>query len=311
MSSNDFDAAIDGMARRQHGAFTHRQALRAGGTERMIFHRRSTGRWVDLDHGVYGLRGNPPTWHRQLKAVELRVPGSAIARTAAAVLHGMDGFRRGGIDLYVPRGAGRSSRLARVHQRSWFEATTRQGIRVLTPVHTLLSLMGSTPLHRLEQALDSALVKQLTDIEQVHAAYRAIAHRRVAGSGNLRALIDDRLTGFVPPTSVLERAAMKLLRDPRLPTFVAQAPFPWWPEAPFRVDFYLTAWRRIIEVDGRLWHTRVADFERDRARDHLAQANGIEVTRFTYRQVVHDPQYVMDVLLAIGERVDAALRVAA
>jgi very-short-patch-repair endonuclease len=302
MDSNSFDAAIDRLASRQHGTFTHAQATAAGGTERMIAHRRKTGRWIDLDHGVYGLRSHPPTWHRQLKAAELSLRGAAIARTSAAVLHQMDGFRKGAIDLYVPRGGGRSSRLARVHHSRWFDTTTVQGVTVLTATHTLLSLMGNVPFHRLERALDSALVKRITTIEEVQAVHQAIAGKRMRGTADLGALIDDRLTGYVPPTNELERAAAQLLRDPRIPVFVAQAPFPWWPSGPFRVDFYIPSWRRIIEVDGRLWHTRFADFERDRQRDHLAQSNGVEVTRFTYGQVIHDPAYVLEVLMAIGAR---------
>jgi very-short-patch-repair endonuclease len=40
--------------------------------------------------------------------------------------------------------------------------------------------------------------------------------------------------------------------------------------------------RLIVEADGRRWHTRVADFDRDRWRDNEATANGYRTLRFTW-----------------------------
>ncbi len=104
----------------------------------------------------------------------------------------------------------------------------------------------------------------------------------------------------MPPTSVLEQALYQLLDDPRVPEVVRQAHLPWWPEAGSRVDALIPAWRRIVEADGRRWHTRRKDFERDRWRDHQAQRHGYEVTRFTYSQLEHTPEYALGVLLDIG-----------
>jgi very-short-patch-repair endonuclease len=44
-------------------------------------------------------------------------------------------------------------------------------------------------------------------------------------------------------------------------------------------------WRLIVEADGRCWHTRIDDFERDRWRDNVATTHGYDVLRFTYRQL--------------------------
>jgi very-short-patch-repair endonuclease len=56
----------------------------------------------------------------------------------------------------------------------------------------------------------------------------------------------------------------------------------------------------LTEVDGRRWHTRRSDFERDRERDQRAQMHGFEVTRFSYRQLTHRPDHAREVLAAIG-----------
>ncbi len=66
----------------------------------------------------------------------------------------------------------------------------------------------------------------------------------------------------------MEAALYRLLDHPGFPPYERQARFPWRPSAPQRVDAYVPAWRRIIEADGRSWHSRHTDFERDERRDH-------------------------------------------
>ncbi len=111
-------------------------------------------------------------------------------------------------------------------------------------------------------------------------------------AGRLGARLDDVVVaaveaGSVTPESVIARA-MGLLPAPprglaRLMTLAEE-----------RLDVLVPSWRLIVEADGRRWHTRRADFENDRRRDHIALANGHRTVRFTYDQLVHD------VLLAAG-----------
>lgn len=61
----------------------------------------------------------------------------------------------------------------------------------------------------------------------------------------------------------------------------------------------------IVEADGRSWHARVADFERDRRRDHRAQRIGWGTSRFTGADVER-AGYVVDTLLAIFDRIRSA-----
>jgi very-short-patch-repair endonuclease len=55
-----------------------------------------------------------------------------------------------------------------------------------------------------------------------------------------------------------------------------------------------------VEADGRRWHTRQADFERDRDRDNMAAAHGIAILRFTYKMLVHQPDHCLGTILATG-----------
>jgi hypothetical protein len=303
MTSHEFDRAIDALARKQHGAFSHTQAKRCGGTDRMIHYRRETGQWIVLDDLVYALPGNAPTWLRQAKAAELSVPNAALSGRSAAALHGFDGFPRAAIELSAPRGSRRASRLAVVRHRLEVPTTSVRGIRVTTIEQTLVDLAGLVAPVRLEAAVDDLLVSQRLCLESMDQAARAAARGRVAGSQLLGALIEERMPdAYVPPTSVLERALYGVLDHPELPRYDRQPVLPWWTGARHCSDALIALWGRLIEADGRRWHTRWADFERDRERDHRAQMHGFEVTRFSYIQLVHCPAYVLEVLLAIGER---------
>ena len=56
-----------------------------------------------------------------------------------------------------------------------------------------------------------------------------------------------------------------------------------------RVDAVLCTSSVILEADGRRWHTRVADFSRDRRRDRVALAHGHPTVRFTFEELTSAP----------------------
>ena len=102
-------------------------------------------------------------------------------------------------------------------------------------------------------------------------------------------VLADRGPGYVPPESVLERRLLKVLADGGLPAPRRQHPLPWRLEATGRVDLAYPAARIIIEGDGRRWHTRMRDFDVDRARDNEALNHGWRPYRFTWVQITKSP----------------------
>lgn len=266
----------------------------------MIDGRLRNRRWLLLDRHVYALPSVPATWLRQAKAAQLSVPGSALSGKAAGMLYGLDGVRAGRLEVSTTRGRRRTSRLARVRHRDQIPTTRVNGICVVSCEQALCDLAGLLDPGALERALDDALVRELTTPDRIADFHRTVRPKRYKGSGALAVLLEDRVTDYEPPSSLLEAGLDRVFRHPDLPESVSQAAFPWWPEAAYRVDRFVPMWRRIIEVDGRRWHARFTGFEQDGARDHLAQMNGFEVTRFTFRQVVTHPTYALGVLLAIG-----------
>ncbi len=62
---------------------------------------------------------------------------------------------------------------------------------------------------------------------------------------------------------------------------------------PYEVDLLWREERLVVEVDGYAFHSTRSAFERDRARDADLQARGLRVLRFTWRQIVDQPEIVV------------------
>ena len=157
MRSAELDHTLAALARRQHGVLSRRQVLDAGGTDRSIAGRLRNGRWIRLDPGVYALAAAPPTWHRALMAAQLSEPVAGIAGRAAAAFHVFEGFRPVRPEIAVPPGSNPISRLAIVHELATTDLTVIHGIRVLTPIDTLLHIAGLVPPARTRLAFDHLL----------------------------------------------------------------------------------------------------------------------------------------------------------
>src|SRR5207248_8947185 len=119
----------------------------------------------------------------------------------------------------------------------------------------------------------------------------------------LRTLVAERAAdGWVAPVSELEtlvRSAVAL--EPGCPPIEWQAPAPWSRDE--RVDGLIEKWRLILEADGRTWHARVRDFDRDRWRDNQAAACGLRVQRFTYTHLTHRRDEVVEIIARAGHAI--------
>ncbi len=112
----------------------------------------------------------------------------------------------------------------------------------------------------------------------------------------MRELLEHRGAGYVPPESELEAMVLDLLARHGFPPPDRQVQLPWMVGTNERVDFAYCEQRLIIECDGRRWHTRERDFERDRRRDNEAMLAGWRVLRVTWDQVVGDEPGVVSML---------------
>ncbi len=297
------DAAVARYAAQQHGAFNRQQVFASGGTDALIHRRRRSGAWLPLATAVYGLPGYPETWHRSLIVAVLSVPQAVVSGRAAAALHGLTGFRPCRPEITVPSGANHRSPSAIVHRSNLVVGTHRAGIPVVTIPQTLLELaMRGVSARRIEIALDDALAAGLTSIEAVGQRYADLAPSRLPHLGLIRSMLEARGDGHVAPASELERLLYAMLDHPAIPPHERQASFPWRPHDDDRVDALIPSWRLIVEGDGRRWHARYRDLERDRHRDQQAVAHGYRVLRFGWVDLRDSPDACLEIVLAAGGR---------
>ncbi len=63
---------------------------------------------------------------------------------------------------------------------------------------------------------------------------------------------------------------------------------------------YFPDWRLAVEADGRTWHGRRRDEEKDRRRDAELAAQGIHVMRLTYDMLTEEPDRCRALIVAAG-----------
>jgi hypothetical protein len=297
------DRRIEALAATQFGAFSRQQAFELGASERMVKRRLGERHWARPVAAVYVLSASAGTWKRQCKVAELSVEGAALAGCAAAALHDLAGFRPGPIELVVPVNCYCTHPFARLHRYAGAKLTEVGGITVTTVAQTLFDLAPRVSPWRLERAIDDALLDKRLKVAELDERLNFYAESRRPGLPRIRPLISERLEdGWIPPESELEALLFAVLEKlPTKPTMVRQAALPWRSSRPGRVDLLLPDHRLIIEADGRRWHTRVEDFDKDKWRDNEAVAHGYRVLHFTW---IHLHELTDDVL----ELVDLTIR---
>lgn len=297
---HDAELKLAELARSQHGLWTRQQALAAELSPSMIRTRLLHGLWVKLDTGVYGAISSRPTWERSVMAAILAEPWAVASHQSAAVLHHLVGFRRGRPQITIKPGANARGRLAVAHRGVDVHTTRIDDIPVTSLAQTFIDLAQVVSEERLRQALSARADTSATVLDAVRDRYCALAPR---GGRNLRrmaAVLDRFGAGELPTRSELQRIMQSVLSAEGIPPIQWEAPFPGRQPSKQRVDGLIPTWRMVVEGDGRAWHTRIADFERDRRRDAEAAAAGFLTMRFTWFNLTTSPDWVRDVTRSSG-----------
>lgn len=296
------DRALDEYAARQYGVFSLAQAQRIGLTPKMVETRLRSGAWVRLGPKIYALASAPPKWERLMAAALLTKRDAIVTGGAAAYLHGFDGFDAPRPVIMIDRSQNATSPLARVIRSERFASVgrvRRRGFIVTDEAETVMTLARDLSPHRLERTVDWLLARKSCTVGDL--ARVVDFSTGVPGVAKLRPIVEFRSPdAYQPPTTELERLLFRLLDDPRIPEYTRQMPMPYR-RINATVDAFIASWGLIVEGDGRRWHTRRADYERDRLRDNEAAAHGYVVLRFTWDMLRHRPGECLDTLLRTGQ----------
>lgn len=301
--------AVERLGRRSQGLVTSAQ-LAAAGVGRWAQSRAvAAGRLVRVRRGVYALSplppagrflvtatGPDPAYVAAVRALLLHLGGGAVAGTrTAAVLFGwgllveptgtLEVAVRHGWDLRLPGVRATQRRIAGRALVAALPGTVR--MRVTPAVQTVLDCAAALPLLEAVVVCDSALRSGRVSVDDlVRAAARLPGQRAAAAVREVLALCDEAAG------SVLESVMRVRMVQGGLTGFTTQAVLATAPTV-LRVDFCFAAAGLVVEVDGARWHQ---DPHRDQERDNRLAALGWRVLRFTWAEVVHDPERVLQLV---------------
>ena len=300
MRNHNIAAAIRALAADQYDCFSAAQvlALGGGGTRDLIKRRLRTGEWIQRGPGVYGLGVRHPSWRMGLWVVHLQVGlDSMISHASAGALYNLIGFPEGPLELTVRHPSNRSAPGVTVHETRDLRAHhvwTRIGLPVTSLPRTFVDLAARTPYPRLFAALEEAVISNRVSLSKVSVCLAELAKPGRRGILRLGDVIDELKPGEPVLGSVMEARFLRTLEGAGEPLPIRQYPHPGRLPTPGTVDFAYPHACLVCEVDGRRWHTRRQDIQRDHARDMAAKRAGWDTLRILYEDLHDWPEDTFD-----------------
>ncbi|MCU1377781.1 MAG: hypothetical protein JWN29_764 [Acidimicrobiales bacterium] len=283
------------LASRQHGLFEWNQAVQLGFDDKSVGHRVATGRFIRVFPGVYRVAGAPTTREQRLLAPCLAAgPGSAISHRSAAHEWSLAEFADV-VEIVTPRAQWPRLPGVIVHRSTDLRpdhVTVRHGLPITKPLRTLVDL-GAVAPWSVPDALERGLTIRLFGIAAADAVLDDLGCKGRTGVGVFRRVLDNRALGRGIPDGLLEPRMARLLRKRNIPMPVFQHSV----TKDIRVDFAYPARMIAIEVDGHEAHGTPEAMARDLERQNRLVLLGWTILRFTWRQVVKQPDLVARTVL--------------
>ena len=294
------DLAIGRLAQGQHAVVSLAQLRALGLSSSAVSKRARRGRLHRVHQTVYAV-GHPllTSEGRWMAAVLACGDGAVLSHRSAAALHGLRPDNRPVIDVTTPRrGLRRVKGIVRHESTTLTEAdvTVVDGIPCTSVARTLLDLAGEIDRQGLRRACNQADVLGIFDGRQVEDVLARAEGRR--GAQRLREVLAYGRVGEAITRSQLEEEFLSLCERARLPEPCVNA---WIALEGGRVeaDFLWPELKLIAETDGAAVHQTPSAFQDDRRRDQRLMRAGYRVVRFTWRQVTHAPEEVVETLRAL------------
>lgn len=290
---------IHEVARAGGGLVDRATVLSAGASDSFIQHRLATGRWQQLQDGVYLVGAAPPTWLQSIRAACLAGGPRAVASyRGAALVWELDGLGGWIVEVTVPYQTRSVIQGAVVHRSRHLEpgtTTVHRGVPVTSVERTLVDLGRYVPPAVVELALESAVRKRLTTATRVREHLGRPGGRRRHGAARLRELLEVRAPG--PATgSAAEAALVRCLRQHGLPDPVRQHPIRLRDGTVAVVDLAWPEARLAVEWDGFEVHSGRRAFAADVERQNALLDVGYQLRRYTGDAVRRHPERIVAAL---------------
>ncbi len=294
MSPMGIDDDLRVLAERQHGALSRVQARGLEVSPSGLRSRLAGPDWVAPTPRALRLAGAPRTDHQELMLAVLDAgPGAVVGHRAAAALWHLPGFAFGPIELVRQRGwSGRRSAMGRIRECRLLprtHCTERDAIPVTSLARTLFDIAADVHALRLARLVDTVVSRTPGMLPSLHAMLDELGERGRNGVAAMRAVLEERPTGYLAPASGLEARFIRILAEAGeapLERHVDLGGHEWIG----RVDFVDRHARVVVEIDSATHHSSKVDRERDRQRDQALLAAGWRaVVRIAEDVVWHRP----------------------
>lgn len=278
----------------QWGVIGARQLRDCGITSTTASRWRSHDRLHLIHAEVYALG------HRSIPVEGLLVAALLYAGSDAVLSHSTAAWWWGlvsesprTIEVSAPRRV-RPSNGVIVHRRKHFEQTRHRRFPITTVAQTLLDYAARADSIEVRRALAHADYRRLLDPEAV----RRVLGQGRAGTATLRQALERHEPTLARTRSWLEMVFVPLCEGsgialPEINVRVGR----WTVDALWREE------RLVVELDGYDNHSTRRQMERDRREELELRAAGFVVIRYTWAQVVHQPELVTaDLTARLAER---------
>lgn len=294
------EIAILQLAGEQGGVIRRDQALEAGFTARRIHRRVKAGLWIPLNRTGYRVFDVAGRLALATAAVTV-LPRSTVSHFSAAAIHGIPVVPTDVVSVTVDASGTHTFPGVRVFRSMDLQPShvvTSHNLPVTSIPRTAIDLAACLSLRHLGIVVDELLAGQQCRLDELQEVLNAVARRGRKGVANMRVILDER-SDRLEDASPLEVEGHQLLVEAGFDGFETEFALPW--DSTKRFDIAFPEYRVAIEWDSRRWHTQQLAFQSDRERDRQAHEHGWRVLRFTWFDLRHAPNSVIDSVRAVLE----------
>jgi hypothetical protein len=247
---NDADRSLAALAASQRQVFTRRQAADRGLSPSALCRRIKRGLFIPCGPHTLRFAGTTLDWRGRLMAGLLDLgPTAAVSGTAAAALHGLDGFDEGPVeflDVRSHRGRTTNGLVTSSPLVGRLDIVAVDGLRVTSGSRTIIELLGRVGERQLANAIDSATRLGLTSPTFLRRQLQGIGRK---GRPGVRTF--DRIMESAGVQSWLERQFLRVISASGVPRPTVQRIYRRDGNHIARVDFDFEPLPIVVEVYRR------------------------------------------------------------
>ncbi len=298
------DRAVIDLAARHGGIVSRQMLIDVGKTPHWVDHQVKVGGLTVIKPGFY--RVLPLDGHLDLlRAVSVALPKVVVSHESAAQLLRFPNLPPLVPTVTVPSHTTHRFPGVTVRRASDIRPdhiVKIEGLRTTSLMRTVFDLAGVRDEQYVDEVIGQLVADRRLDLVKFASFHRSLARRGKPGSFAIGTILERRMRRV--DRSVLERRGLALLATDGIPEPVTEYPAPW--DDRERIDIAWPPFRAGIEWDSKAWHTREGDFVNDRRRDREAALAGWVILRYTWEDVVADPQRIVrEVKALLASRVSA------